>query len=217
MDPPEIAHPERRLAIAYAPPAARAGLAVLFALDERLAAIVASTTEPAIGLMRLVWWRDALAALGEGAPPAEPLLVACAGLAASGVMGADLAAMSAGWEALLDDPALDDETVAIHAAERGRRLFVLAGRLLGNDSKRLGKAGEGWVRVDLAFHASNPLRAAAILASARAPLEDACGSRWPRAIRPLGQLAVLALGDVRGKSGPGRRLLRILRVQTIGR
>ena len=65
---PDIVDPERRLALAYARRADRAALALLWALDERLGAIVAATHEEMLGTIRLAWWRDALAALEQGAP-----------------------------------------------------------------------------------------------------------------------------------------------------
>ena len=216
-------HPERRLAIAYAPPAARAGLTALFALDERLGGIVARTVEPTIGLMRLVWWRDALTALDGGPPPAEPLLAA---MASAGLSGVALGAMVEGWEALIDDPAFAETTVALHAVERGGRLFRLAGAILGaadTEAERLERAGAAWAQVDLARHTTDSARAADILASARMPLEAAMAARWPRRLRPLGQLVALALDDARRGVGRWRepaspaRLLRILRLQLTGR
>jgi phytoene synthase len=216
-------HPEHRLALGYAPAEARAGLAALLALDERLAEIVARPSEAAIRLMRLIWWRDALARLDTAPPPAEPLLVVLASLEISGV---DLAAMIEGWEALIDDPDLADETVAIHAQARGAGMFRLAGTLLSADRSeiaRLAQAGEGWARTDLARIAADPVRAGAILASARAPLRAAMAGPWPRRLRPIAQLAALGLDDVRRGIGRGRalasplRLLRILYLQTTGR
>ena len=55
-----LADPERTLAVAYAPADKRPALTALFALDERFGAVVSSTSEPMIGLMRLAWWRERL-------------------------------------------------------------------------------------------------------------------------------------------------------------
>jgi len=190
-------HPERRLAVAHAHGLARTSLATLFALDERLAGIVARTREPGIGLMRLVWWRDALAALDRAPPPAEPLLAAAAALRPDRIAGSELAAMADGWEVLLDDPELGAETAALHARERGARLFRLAGRVLGRESERLSDAGEGWALADLGRHFASPTRGDVLLDLARAPLERAMATRWPGTLRPLGMLTALALQDVR--------------------
>ncbi len=218
----ELADPERQLAVAHASRFAQESLATLFAIDERLGGIVARTREPSIGLMRLIWWREALIALDQAPPPAEPLLAAAAALRPDQVSGAEIAAMVEGWEALIDDPELTTETLALHARERGARLFALAGRVLGIEMDWLGDAGAGWALVDLARHVSEAHRTEAILAAARPELERAVGRRWPRTLRPLGMLAVLARRDARrgkvtGKPASRGRLLRVMVHQWTGR
>jgi hypothetical protein len=69
-----IIDPERALTLVYAPARVRPALAALWRLDERLGSVVATTTEPMIGAIRLAWWREALEALDRGGPPDEPLL-----------------------------------------------------------------------------------------------------------------------------------------------
>lgn len=224
-EPFELADPERTLAVAYAPPSVRSALSTLFAIDERLGGIVARTTEPAIGLMRLVWWRDSLEALDVKSPPAEPLLAAAAAtLLPRGIDGAMLAAMTAGWEILIDDPLLEPESVDVHAAVRGRGLLAMAARLLGADrteSPRIDAAGELWARADLARHLTGDDRAGAILESAR-PWSAPASGRWPKPLRPVGILSVLAAEDVArgiGRLRPAAsrgRLLRVLRHQLTG-
>jgi phytoene synthase len=219
---PELIHVERRLAVAYAPRLAQQGLATLFAIDERLGGIVARTREPSIGLMRLIWWRDALIALDKAPPPAEPLLAAAVALRPDQVSGAEIAAMVEGWEALIDDAELTLETLALHARERGARLFGLAGRVLGHEADWLGDAGAGWALVDLARHLSDEERIRAILEAARPWLDRAVARRWPRRLRPLGMLAVLARGDVRSgaitsKPDSRGRLLRVMLHHWTGR
>lgn len=217
----DIAHPERALAVHHASRLSQESLATLFAIDERLAGIVARTRETTIGLMRLVWWRDALAALDQAPPPAEPLLAAAAALRPDRVSGAELSAMVEGWEALLDDPEMGGETLAIHAKARGAGLFRLAGRVLGAEPAWLADAGEGWALADLARHMSDPSKSGAILEAARMPLESV--RAWPRRLRPLGMLTVLAREDVRRgvdalrQPGSRGRMLRVLIHQISGR
>jgi phytoene synthase len=216
-------HPERQLAIAHAPRLARASLATLFALDERLASFVWRAKEPTIGLMRLVWWRDALVALDREPPPGEPLLRAAAALRPDRIAGHELAAMTEGWEALLDDPDWSGETMALHGRERGARLFRLAGRVLGREHERIDAAGEGWALADLARQTGDPEKAAALLDMAEAPLDKGIAGGWPHVLRPLGMLAVLAREDVRRGHGAFRppasrwRLLRLLAHRWTGR
>ncbi len=218
----ELADPERQLAVGHASRFAQESLATLFAIDERLGGIVARTREPSIGLMRLVWWRDALIALDHAPPPAEPLLAAAVALRPDQVSGTEIAAMVEGWEALIDDPELSEETLALHARERGARLFGLAGRVLGIEAEWLGDAGAGWALVDLARHVSEGHRVDAILAAAKPELERAVARRWPRTLRPLGMLAVLARRDARrgkvlGTPASRGRLLRVMLHQWTGR
>lgn len=214
---------ELTIALAYLPEVRRSRLASLFELDALLGGLVARAREPAIGLMRLVWWRDALAALDDGVVPPEPLLAA---LSQSTLPGAALADLTEGWEALLDDPDLQEATISLHAERRGATLFALAGRLLESrdvDAQRLADAGAGWALADLARHLSVPDRAVAVMAAARAPLERAMAERWPSRLRSLGMLVALARQDARRGAGalspPGSRgrLLRMLAHRWTGR
>lgn len=218
-----VAHPERRLAVAHAPRLARESLATLFALDERLAQIALGAKEPMLGLVRLVWWRDALAALDGGPPPAEPLLHAAAALRPDRISGADLARIAEGWESTLDDPELGEEAAESHARARGGQLFRLAGRAIGLEDARLDAAGRGWALADLARQQDSPARMAALLDRARDPLEEATRTAWPHPLRALGMLAILAREDVRRGHGAIRppasrgRLLRLMAHRWTGR
>ncbi|HET8612136.1 MAG TPA: squalene/phytoene synthase family protein [Sphingomonas sp.] len=214
-------HPETAIALGYAPAGVRPALAALFALDERLGGFVNRASEPVIGLMRLAWWRDALAGLDHGPPPAEPLLQTLAAICGKyAISGQELAGMAEGWEALLDE---EPDGIERHARERGARLFALAARLLGGAGAMIEPAGRGWALADAARRSGDFAQARAALAAAREPLEQAMAARWPRRLRPLGMLAALAREDARGSAealappGSRRRLLRILRHQLTGR
>ncbi len=221
MSPPlDLADPERALAVVYAPPDVRAGLAALFALDERLGQIVTTTIEPMIGLMRLAWWREALAALTPVSAPAEPLLKMLARQAvACGVSGAMLAEIEDGWAALIDGEP-DAEAIARHGRERGGKLFAAAARLLGVDDPRLRQAGEAWALADLAHRHSQPAVRATARAQAAAMNRQIDRAKWPGAARPLAALYVLARADMsterRRQASPGR-LLRMLALRLFGR
>ncbi len=201
--PAAVADPARALALAYAHGRDRLALAALFALDERLAAIHAAARDPAIGLMRLAWWRDALAALDRAPPPGEPLLRAIAATLLPGVAGGALATLAEGWGALLEGP-VDDAALAAHARDRGGWMFALAAGMLGRPGfADAARAGEVWALVDLGT--------AAALAAARARIGGGRGERWPVALRPLGMLAALAAAEARGRAGGApARLLRMV-------
>ena len=83
--------PDRKLALAYVPAAARPAVEALWRLDVALAAILATGTQPLISQMRLAWWREALERLDHAPPPAEPVLQALAATVLPRVTGAELA------------------------------------------------------------------------------------------------------------------------------
>lgn len=216
--------PERALALVYAAPDRRQALAVLWRLDERLAQVLDNAQEPMIRLIRLAWWREALEALDARPAPDEPLLQdVVAHVFPCGITGADLAELEAGWTALVDVP----PDVKAHAAARGRVLFALAARIIGNgggtESARLADAGEGWVLVDRLARGEGEAQAAELRAQALRLLERAGAKRWPRNLRALGVLAALALRDARPggleKRRPGSpaRIWRALAMGALGR
>lgn len=212
---------ERQLAIGYAPAGRQAGLAALLDLDGRLGDILRTTREPLVGQMRLTWWHDALARLGAGPVPAEPVLVALAAAALPcGIAGTELARLIDGWEALLDGASLDAAALGQHAQGRGATLFLLAARMLDAGDDRVAAAGEGWALADLAGHLSDAAAAGRARGMAVERLEHALAVRWSRAGRPLGALARSALMDLavvpRAPAHP-LRVARLLRHRLTGR
>jgi 15-cis-phytoene synthase len=218
-----VADPERALVLAYAPARARAALAALWRLDERLGGVVAAAREPMIGAIRLAWWREALEALDHAPPPPEPLLVEIAAtLLPEGISGKALAEIEAGWAALLQSDPPDDDAIENHGRLRGWPLFFLAARLLaGAGCEQAGRAGEGWALADLGSRLSDPAAAARANARAAAVLRELTGFRWPAALRPLGALAMLARQDATSpqarRQGSPARLARIMFHRLTGR
>ncbi len=184
--------PLRDLALGYAPPGRRAGLDALFALDGALGQVLRTTREPMVGQMRLAWWREALAALDYAPAPAEPVLQALAAdVLPGGVGGRELALLVDGWEPLLGE--LDQKAMEQHARWRGTHLFELAGRVLGTgQDDPLADAGRAWALDDLARHLGDPMLATLARDRSVEPGERATGTRWSRAGRPLGALAIIA-------------------------
>lgn len=185
---------ERRIVLSYVPAPVRPALAALLALDDRLGEIVRAARDPLIGQMRLTWWHEALVALDAAPAPAEPILRAIAAdLLPRGVTGAALGQIVDGWEAALAIDADPAAALAVHAAERGEVLFALAARLLGGDDARLADAGAGWALATL----RDPR------AQAAARLDGLTDRRWPRALRPLSAMALLARDDLDSAARPG--------------
>jgi phytoene synthase len=68
--------PDRYLATLFAPADAREMLFVLYAFDHEIGRVGRIVSEPMAGLVRLQWWRDALAEIAAGGPPAHPVVEA---------------------------------------------------------------------------------------------------------------------------------------------
>jgi 15-cis-phytoene synthase len=216
----EVTDPEVALAITYAPAATRPALLALFSLDARLGGIVATTTEPMIGMMRLAWWREALEKLDHDDAPAEPLLQDLKReVLTRGVTGTTLANIEDGWTALIDGEP-DPEAMERHGRERGANLFRAAGTLLGGDDARLHAAGALWALSDLAYgHGDATIRDRA-RAQAATIASGMPSQPWPSTLRPLAMLAALAARDAtaatRRQGHPGR-LMRMLALRITGR
>lgn len=209
---------ERALAIGYAPADRRAALVALFALDDRLAAILRTTREPLVGQMRLTWWHEALSGLTPDDGPAEPVLTALSRHVVAMTGTAPLAGLVEGWEALLDTP-LDHVALARHAEARGGGLFSLAAIVLDTDGEQVGRAGEGWALADLSRHLSDPALAAEARVMAEERLSRALSGRWPARARALGAIAHLARLDLRDDRPAGHpsRAARLLWHRMTGR
>lgn len=214
-------NPERALVLTYAEPATRPALAALLALDDALGQVVRTTREPALGQIRLVWWRDRLEALDSAPPPAEPVLQAVAGeLLTRGVHGESLAPMTSAWELLLE-PELDMAAFLRFGEDRGATLFAAVAAALGAaPGDPVQEAGQGWALADLSLHLSDVEAAEAARALARPLLDAALAKRWSRRARALGALAHLArldLEDDRRPPGAPGRVCRLLWHRLTGR
>jgi phytoene synthase len=186
------------------PAGIRPAFATLWNLDLALADVVATSSDPALGAIRLAWWRERLEELDTGKPPpGEPRLSAIARqLLLRGVTGAELSKLEDAWLPLLE-PFPWDEPQSEGLKLRGRVLFGIGARLLGGEIKDAEMAGEIWSLADGADHCSDQpsrifLHRQAVSAASQLP------RKVPRALRPLTVLAALAAYDVR----PGGRLGR---------
>ncbi|KQM27115.1 MULTISPECIES: squalene/phytoene synthase family protein [unclassified Sphingomonas] len=196
--------PERGLALAYAPDdGRRAALSALLALDAALGDVVRSTTQPALGQIRLAWWREQLVKLDDAAPPAMPVLEALSrDVLPRGVSGRALSGIVDGWDVLIEEEALDDAALERFAVERGGRLFALAAAMLGGDAAVAERLGQGWALFDLARHQSDAAVAARADRQAGVRLAGPLGG----VARSLGMLALSARLELDGvpQGGPKR-------------
>ena len=191
LDPVEIVAAElqardrdRWLAALYAPAATRPGLMALFALDAELAQVVATTSEPMLGEIRLAWWRERLEGLDAGQVPAQPLLQAISTHLLPGISGAALAALEDRWLGLIGSEAVPPAHVT-----GGGLLFALAAQHLGGDPAAARALGEAYAAGDSPppGRAAAPLRLLKGLAHLAA--RDAAHARAGRVREPRGSLA----------------------------
>ncbi|MEH3121727.1 MAG: squalene/phytoene synthase family protein [Sphingomonas phyllosphaerae] len=215
----DFTDPERRLAMTYAAPAHRPALEALWSLDDKLAGILRATREPMVGQMRLTWWHEALSALDEAAPPAEPVLQALARHVVPQVPGRRLATLVEGWEALLE-PMLDADAIQAHATHRGGGLFAAMATIVGVDDPAVPTAGAGWALADLARHIEAPASADLARDMARDALGKVERFRWPVSARALGATARSArldlIPDPKPRGHPARAA-RLLWLRVTGR
>ena len=172
----------------------------LFGIDDALAVVVQTSTQPALGAIRLAWWREALQRLDHHPPPPEPRLQAAATeLLPRGITGGMLAGLEDGWATLLDEEP-DIERVS----ERGAKLFEMGARLLG--------AADDLITVAGRLHGYETVLRRGLLPR-QWPMEEMhqlSRHRFPRRVRPLTALARLAARDARRSSAiepeatPGR-------------
>jgi phytoene synthase len=167
--------------------------------------VVATSTQPALGAIRMAWWRERLEELDAGRdPPAEPRLIAVRGkLLARAVTGAELSRLEDCWLPLLE-PLPWGAPVADGLRGRGRILFGIGARLLGGESSEAEVAGALWSLADEAKFCRDEESREYLIGEARAVLSQ-LPRRFPATLRPLTILAALTAYDLR----PGGRLGRV--------
>lgn len=183
---------DRALMLRQVPRDLKPAFEALWQIDAAMGDVVARSTQPALGAIKLAWWREHLEELGRATPPpAEPRLCAVAEeLLPHGIKGGELAKLEDGWATLLEE-----QVDALRVANRGEFLFGIAGRLLGKDDERLAEAGALYALASVGRRGVPEL-----LKDAGQYSQRLAGYRFPRALRPLTALARLAVRDL--KSGP---------------
>lgn len=178
---------DRDLVRQYWPVELRPAFDALFGIEDALLDVVTSSTQPALGAIRLAWWREALERLDHHPPPPEPRLQAAAAeLLPRGVTGAMLAQLEDGWSTLLDEEP-DMERVG----GRGVKLFAIGAGLLAADDKCLDAAGRLFAQEQLGR------KGLFTMAYPTEEMHALAGHRFARQLRPLTALARLAARDVK--------------------
>jgi phytoene synthase len=172
----------------YWPAELRPAFDALFDIDDAMAEVVLRSTQPALGAIKLAWWRQRLEELDEGKVPAEPRLQAAAAeLLPRGVSGRALGKLEEGWARLLEGD--EPKSFILSAEARGPLLLTLAARLIELASNHnLSDAGREFALVDLARRGVVDLAAQHF---------HKLRQGYPRRIRPVTALWALARRDQR--------------------
>ncbi|MEM6856288.1 MAG: hypothetical protein AAF559_00325 [Pseudomonadota bacterium] len=190
---------EAQLALAHTKGETRSALTILFELDSRLARIVAATTEPMLGQMRLAWWREMLGKPVSDRPAGDQVLDAI-GSVWQGREGF-LVSVVDGWEHMLSDPPLTREAAIAFAEGRGAAFGGLASfsRRANAFRPQLEAAGRIWAIADAACHIGTEAERETLVALGRElPLPDAL----PAPFRGIAILAALGARALKAGGAP---------------
>ncbi|PKP95409.1 MAG: hypothetical protein CVT75_02075 [Alphaproteobacteria bacterium HGW-Alphaproteobacteria-14] len=190
--------PEAELALAWSPAKLRKPLTTAFQLDRRLARIVAHTTEPILGQMRLAWWREVLNKPLSERPCGDAVLDA-AGRDWAGREAA-LVAMVDGWEVLVTAEQLGPSEVETFGSKRAAFFNALHDDRSRAGEDRVAAAAFHWAIADAAAGVSDESERALLIDAGLA--RAAAGGRLPRELRGLAVLDALALRALRRGGRP---------------
>ena len=158
--------PDRYFCALLAPARRREALFALYAFNGEIARVRETVSEPMLGMIRLQWWRDAIAAIYDGSPPrhaiAEPLAGA---IAAHGLPRQAFDRLIDARELDLDDAPVENlAALEDYAAATSSTLTGLALTVLDADDEAAQTAGR---QVGIAWALCGLLRALPFHARAR--------------------------------------------------
>lgn len=189
---------EHRIAVGYMAPELRPAMSVYFALDQRLGRIVAKTTEPMLGQMRLAWWRDMFAKPASERPNGDAVLDAV-GEHWEGGEGA-LSSLVDGWEHMLVEPPLDEDALLNFANGRISPMLHLVDRSKAASTSDAEAALRRWVLADAAANTVEGDERLLMLRLARSQVRSR--SRFARGLRGFAVLDALARRSVERDGRP---------------
>jgi len=189
---------EAELALAWCAPKVRGPLSIALQLDRRLARIVARTSEPMLGQMRLAWWRDALGKPVVERPRGDMVLDGIGQHWAG--REALLVQMVDGWEELVTAEQLGEAEATALGAGRGVFFTALSSDATPAATGRLAAAGFRWAMADAAARVSDEGERATLIAAGLA--QEDRGGRLPPGLRGIAVLEALALRAMRRGGQP---------------
>lgn len=190
--------PELQLALAYTPVKLRPKLAALFAFDQRLARIVSKTSEPALGQIRLAWWREVLEKPIAERPQGDLVLDLLGTSWANAET--ELIGMVDGWEELVAQEQIAPDDLKHYASGRSQVFTILYPTDDLDLCARIRMAATRYALADAAVHLSEPDERELFLACG---LSDSCPNlRLPRELRGLAVLEALAMRSLKRGGRP---------------
>ncbi len=156
--------PDRYLCALFAPAARRETLFALYAFNDEIARTREQVSEPMLGMIRLQWWREAVAAIYDGKPPKHDVAEAlAAAVAAGGLERTEIDRLIDSRERDLDDePPADLAALEDYVDGTSATLARLAVGVLGGGAgarEAAGHVGIAWALTGLLravpFHAAN--------------------------------------------------------------
>ena len=200
-----------RISMRYTSREFRAKLSTVFALDRRLGQLVAQTSEPMLGQMRLAWWRDVLAQPSDARPSGDNVLDAIGRYWDREENG--LVQLVDGWEHMLSEPPLASQAAQAFIAGRIEAVAAIS------DTKDVRLVARRWACADATAHTAQEDERQTFI---KLGLEDADQKiALPKSLRGLSVLNALSLRALRANGIPlmhGRgAAATILRASIIGR
>ena len=156
--------PDRTLAALFAPRGCRADLFALYAFNVELARIAEQASEPALGAIRLQWWREALDRAANGETTGHPVADALgAAIGKRGLSRDRIGALTDARDFDISTRIMPDwPSLEAYAGNTAGALFALGGECLGARGPALDLASS---RAGLAYGLTGLMRALPIHAS----------------------------------------------------
>ena len=187
-----ILSPPKKLSLIYARADLRDVFGVMLALDERLSEIMARTSEPMIGQIRMAWWNDVIAKPTSERPAGEPLLAIVSAVEAAhkaqDIKGPMIALVEA-WSMLLANEIWASQLLMEFAEKRYLAIFgalISAGALNNRQNADVRSLGLWWALRDLRRHCHNDAQLRSV-ETVELPQREI--KHLPRILRPLTILA----------------------------
>ncbi len=189
---------EAQLAVVHTRPKMRGALRIFLELDMRMGRIVAGTSEPMLGQMRLAWWRDELGKPAADRPSGDAVLDGIGEYWAG--RESALCSLVDGWEYMLAPAPMGEGDAAGFANGRAQALMAVYDGESRANPAAFEAAAATWAYADMAAKVS--LEEERELLTRLGLAKAAAISRLARSARGLAVLGALGARSLRGGARP---------------